>query len=110
MKTATALPLPALLGVLFATLGGAAQAQVTATSASSGTTEPNVQRSVIEDDGSRIEELRVRGQSQRIVVTPKLGPKASYEIVTGDGSRDLSDSAAGHRGAIGKRVWHVLSF
>ncbi|NJN00585.1 MAG: hypothetical protein HC793_02920, partial [Aquincola sp.] len=32
--------------------------------------EPNVQRQVVEDDGARIEELRVRGQVQRIVVKP----------------------------------------
>jgi len=72
--------------------------------------EPEVRESVIEDKGSRIEELRVRGTTQRIVVTPKVGTTQSYEIITGDGSRDLSDNAALTRGATGKRVWHVLSF
>ena len=72
--------------------------------------EPKVQRNVIEDEGSRIEELRVRGQLQRVVVTPKVGTRRSYEIITGDGSRDLSDGADASRGAAGKRVWHVLSF
>jgi hypothetical protein len=74
------------------------------------TPEPKVQRNVIEDEGSRIEELRVRGQLQRVVVTPKVGTRQSYEIITGDGSRDLSDGANTSRGAAGKRVWHVLSF
>jgi hypothetical protein len=72
--------------------------------------EPKVTRTVIEDEGARIEELRVRGQTQRITVTPKVGTKQSYEIITGDGSRDLSEGASSTRGAAGKRVWHVLSF
>ena len=72
--------------------------------------EPNVKRTVIEDDGARIEELKVRGHTQRITVSPKVGPRRGYEIITGDGSRDLSDGAATSRGAAGKRVWNVLSF
>ncbi|WP_124538796.1 hypothetical protein [Piscinibacter terrae] len=70
--------------------------------------EPKVQRTVIEDDATRIEELKVRGQTQRITVTPK-GLK-SYEILPADQGRDMSDSASSQRGAAGKRVWHVMSF
>jgi hypothetical protein len=83
-------------------------AQDTRAKASAG--EPAVKRTVIEDEGARIEELRVRGQLQRITVTTKLGGKSSYEIITGDGSRDLSDGANTSRGAAGKRAWNVLSF
>ena len=72
--------------------------------------EPNVKHTVIEDDGARIDELKVRGHTQRISVTPKVGPKRGYEIITGDGSRDLGDGANTSRGAAGKRVWNVLSF
>jgi hypothetical protein len=72
--------------------------------------EPNVEWAVIEDDGARIEELRVRGQTQRIVVTPKRGTRIAYEIITGDGSRDLAAGINTSRGAAGQRVWHVLSF
>ena len=75
--------------------------------------EPAVQRTVIEDDGSRIEELRVRGQTRRIVVQPKVGPKAGYEILTGDGLREPpagGGNASASQGATGQRVWHVLSF
>ena len=75
-----------------------------------GTAEPKVERLVHEDEGSRIDELRVRGTTQRIVVTPKVGTKQSYEILLGDGSRDLSEGVNTTRGAAGKRVWHVLSF
>ena len=85
-----------------------AQAQPAAPAARSA--EPKVQLTVIEDDGARIEELRVRGQTQRIVVAPKRAGAAPYEIITGDGSRDLGDGANTSRGAAGKRVWNVLKF
>lgn len=75
--------------------------------------EANVKYTVIDDDNNHIEELRVRGTTQRIVVTPKIGPKignGGYEILMGDGSRDLSFGANTSRGAHGQRVWHVMSF
>lgn len=71
--------------------------------------EPRQQRTVVEDGRARIEELRVRGQLQRVTVTPK-GRAPQYEIVVGDGGRDLSDGPSPARGAVGKRVWNVLSF
>ena len=74
------------------------------------TPEPQVQRIVTEDDGVRIEELRVRGQTQRIVVRSKLGNLASYEVLPATGGRDMSQSAGNGRGAAGQRVWNVLSF
>jgi hypothetical protein len=74
------------------------------------TAEPNVQRIVNEDQGSKIEELKVRGNTTRISVTPKVGNLRGYEIITEDGSRDVSDGLTGSRGAAGKRVWRVLSF
>lgn len=75
------------------------------TTSQAGPGEPVVQRSVIEDEGSRIEETRVRGQLQRITVTPKVGSKTSYEILTGDGS-----GSEASRSTAGKRVWNVLQF
>jgi len=72
--------------------------------------EPDVKRTVIEDEGSRIEELRVRGEAQRIVVTPKFGIRKSYEIMTGDTARDAFDGTGGARSSAGKRVWNVLQF
>ena len=72
--------------------------------------EPKVQHTVIEDEGARIEELRVRGQTQRITVQPKGAIKQGYEIIPADGGRDMSYSAGSSRGAAGQRVWHVLSF
>lgn len=76
----------------------------------SSTPEPKVQRVVIEDDGTRIEELRVRGQTVRIVVQPKAPGVRPYEIVPATGGRDLSTGPHAERGAAGQRVWNVLSF
>ncbi len=72
--------------------------------------EPKVEVLVTEDDNVRIEELRVRGQVQRIVVTPKRGAGTAYQILTGDGSGSQPASPNATRGAVGQRVWHVLSF
>ena len=72
--------------------------------------EPNVKHTVIEDEGSKIDELRIRGQAQRIVVTPKVGLKKSYEIITDSSGREMADGSGASRGAVGKRVWNVLNF
>jgi len=72
--------------------------------------EPNVKHTVIEDEGSKIDELRVRGQAQRIVVTPKVGIRKSYEIIPDSSGREMSDGSGASRGAVGKRVWNVLDF
>jgi len=70
--------------------------------------EPNVQYTIIEDDSVRVDELKVRGQTQKITVTPKIGP--SYEIITSDGSRDYSYGPKPARGAAGARVWSFFTF
>ncbi|HMN74595.1 MAG TPA: hypothetical protein PKC97_00895 [Burkholderiaceae bacterium] len=70
--------------------------------------EPNVQHIVVEGKNTRVEELRVRGQTQSITVRNKDAP--TYEIVIGDGSRDLSSDAGAQKGAAGQRVWRLLSF
>jgi len=72
--------------------------------------EPHVQRSVIEDDSNRIEELNVRGQTRSVVVTTKGALAGSYEIHIGDPSRDLSDAAGSRRGATGQRMWRLFEF
>jgi hypothetical protein len=71
--------------------------------------EPVVQRTVIEDKGAKIEELRVRGNLQRIVVTPR-GPAPGYEVLTSDGYHPTADDPGTSRGSAGKRVWSVLRF
>ena len=68
--------------------------------------EPAVQRLVAEDDNVRIEELRVRGQTQRIVVRSKIAGVRPYEVLPAGQGRDLSQD----KRAIGQRVWSVFSF
>jgi hypothetical protein len=91
------------IAALFVALSAAALAQA------KDVPEPKVERTVIEDDGARIEELRVRGQLQRIVVKPKNA--AEYEIVAPTDGRDPSQNRAGQQpGAAGQRVWNLLRF
>jgi lipoprotein-anchoring transpeptidase ErfK/SrfK len=71
--------------------------------------DPAIRRSVIEDDQVKVEELRVRGQTERIVVSPKHAGRP-YEILTNPNGRDPGGSADGRRGATGQRVWTVLGF
>ena len=125
MKALSRVPVAAALLLVF---GGAAQAEdaparapeapVAAASsplqveapATKDPREPAVQRTVIDDGRAVIEELRVRGQLVKATVHPKDG-SPSYEIIVGDGSRELSTEGRNNsRGATGKRVWQVLSF
>jgi hypothetical protein len=98
------------LGMLWPALSWSAEpagkAESSATDARSA--EPAVQRTVLEDDNVRIEELKVRGQSQRITVQNKTGGVVTsrYEILTGDGGRDPSQD----KRSAGQRVWHIFSF
>ncbi len=78
----------------------------TVDAASKEPAEPVVQRITIDEAGSRIDELRVRGRTQRITVQPKMGGVRPYEIMTGDGTRLGGDA----HGSAGKRVWQVLAF
>jgi hypothetical protein len=71
--------------------------------------EPFVQRTVIDGKTTHIEELRVRGQLQKVTVSPK-GAGATYEIITEAGSRDLLPGPTNSLGASGQRVWNVFHF
>ena len=64
------------------------------------------QRLVSEDNQVRIDELRLRGQTQRITVQPKGSNATPYEILPAAPGADASQ----HRDAAGQRVWPVLRF
>ena len=64
------------------------------------------QRLLSEDDQVRIDELRLRGQTQRLTVQPKGGNGRAYEILQPTPGADATQ----HRDAAGQRVWPVLSF
>ena len=69
-----------------------------------------MRRTVIEDEGSKIDEVRVRGQLTQVVVTPKVGVTRPYEIIVSRSGREPLDGTGGTGGALGKRVWNVLAF
>lgn len=96
-------------------LGGGVMAQAVppadAPAPESRVAEPNVRRTVVEDDHVRVEELRVRGQVRRIVVrTQGQQPGSTYEIVPADGARDLSPGPGSARGVAGRSLWTMISF
>ena len=107
-------------GCLLSTLGSAgAQAQAAplqaaASASSSAASAPSAAAraaaaphlQVIEDDAVRIEELRVRGQPQRITVHSKVAGARPYEILVGPAGRDPSQD----RGAHGRRTWSLVDF
>ena len=68
--------------------------------------EAAVVRTVSEDDSVRVEELRVRGQTRRIVVRSKLPGAPAYEIGTAVDGRDLSQD----RRVEGRSLWQLLAF
>ena len=90
--------------------GPAGQAPGLAGPALRDPTEPDVKRTRVEDEGARIDELRVRGQTQRVVVTPKVPGTKPYEIIMGNAGQAVPDGTGGASSAAGKRVWNVLSF
>lgn len=71
--------------------------------------DAKVEQIVQEDDKVRIEETRVRGLTQKVVVKRKDGTP-EYEILLGDSGRDIPVRQGADRGNAGQRVWRVLSF
>ena len=59
-----------------------------------------------EDGGSRVDELRVGGQTQSITVQPKAGNMPSYEVKPGNAGRDGTPQS-GSDGTNGRRVWNI---
>ncbi len=100
-----------LVAVSLVPLSVAAQPAVPAQpAAQTQTPEPAVRRTVIEDEGARIEELRVRGAVRNITVRPKGALAAEYEVLAPDAGRDTSSGPNSSKGSAGRSVWRVLSF
>lgn len=72
-----------------------------------GPPEAKMERLVAEDDQVRIEELRVRGETQRIVVKIKGSGGREYEIVPSTGAADPSQRL---KAPAGSALWRLLSF
>ena len=68
-----------------------------------------IERIVVEDAGSRVDELRVGGQTQAVTVQPK-GEMPAYEMTPSDLARSRpADRREGFSGG-SQRVWNVFSF
>lgn len=104
-----ALALAALAAAVQPALAQAAAPAAEAASAPAPKQAPKSERphiTVIEDDGVRIEEHRVRGIVTKVVVQSKVGGAPPYEIqVTPPGRESMGD-----RGSNGKRTWSLLRF
>lgn len=103
------LTLIACSGFMAAGLSSAARAQAPAPLQAPATppNEPRVLLNVAEDEQVRIEELRVRGESRRIVVKSKIPGAAEYEIAPATAAVDPSQRG---RRPPGTSQWRVLSF
>lgn len=103
----------ALPAVLLLALGSATQAQDTAASGTERTpavSDRGNQRTEhirIEDAGSRIDEVRIGGQTRSITVQPKA-PVPAYDIRPA-GASPLPAPEAGP-GSAGVRTWKILRF
>ncbi|MBK8070800.1 MAG: hypothetical protein IPK34_01730 [Ramlibacter sp.] len=71
--------------------------------------EPRVERLRFEDAGSRVDELRVGGETRSITVQPGNGAPA-WEVVPDNGLRTPPNPRDADRPTGGQRVWKVLAF
>ena len=86
-----------------------AQAASAAT-APTGRADQTIQRIHVEDAGSRIDEVRVGGETQSITVQPKTGINLpAYEVKPSDTARGAAPSTS-KNDTTGSRVWNVLKF
>ncbi|MDB5963600.1 MAG: hypothetical protein JWQ72_100 [Polaromonas sp.] len=93
-----------------ATTPPAAPVENAAAPPSQGRPDKAVQRIRTEDAGSRIDEVRVGGETQSITVQPKTGGKMpEYEVRPSDGTRGSAPSSSS-TDTNGARVWNVLKF
>ena len=99
------------LVLALAALGATAHAQTearadTQAAAPAGRPDQTIQRIRTEDAGSRIDEVRVGGQTQSITVQSKVGDNIpEYEVKPLSAAPSTSNSDT-----TGSRVWNVLKF
>lgn len=61
-----------------------------------------IERIRVEDAGSRVDELRVGGETKNITVQPKVGNLPAYEV--------QPQNTEGADGTNGRRVWRAIQF
>ena len=105
-----ALPLATLCAAQTPGQPARAEPPVTAGDAAPGRSNQTIQRIRTEDAGSRIDEIRVGGETQSITVQPKLGDSVpAYEVKPSDTARGAAPSTS-KNDTTGSRVWNVLKF
>ena len=103
--------LKTLLSLTVLACGAAlAQAPAPAPSPAKNPPEQRIEQIRTEDQGARIDELRVGGQTQSITVTPKASSLPEYEIQPTEGARTRPTQREGAESSSGPRVWNVLKF
>ncbi|MBF5003208.1 hypothetical protein [Diaphorobacter caeni] len=77
-----------------------------------GRKNQRIERLTVEDGGSRVDELRVGGQTKSITVKPKSaeGGIPEYEVIPNNGVRDAGPSKAGADSFQAPRVWTLRKF
>lgn len=122
-QSLAAVALPALLALATLTISPAACAQqpapadavaaplLDAAPADQPGTEKKIERIRIEDDATRIDELRYGGETQNITVQPKFGAP-QYQVVPRDAARQRLEVGRDNSGigTSGQRVWNVFGF
>jgi hypothetical protein len=68
-----------------------------------------IERIVVEDAGSRVDELRVGGETKSITVQPKAAVPA-YEMLPSDLARSRPADRRDGMASGSQRVWNVLDF
>ncbi len=107
MTRCIALTLAALLLGVPAVVPAQPAASAPALPASAGARlDESLQRRVIEDEGVRIEETRLRGAATHITVQSKLPGAKAYQIQVAPAGRDRSEP----RGGAGQRAWTLFDF
>ena len=73
-----------------------------------GRGDPTIERIRTEDAGSRIDELRVGGETKQIAVQPKAAVPA-YEVKPAEGARGTPPATTSND-TNGSRVWNFFKF
>jgi hypothetical protein len=79
-----------------------AQGQPQSQSPTGDKSNQRIERIRVEDGGSRIDELRVGGETKNITVQPKVGNLPAYEV--------QPTNQEGTDGTNGRRVWRAMQF
>ena len=110
-RATSAALLLALVTVLVAQASAQTPDAVPAVAASSSSLpQKATERIRTEDAGTRIDEVRVGGETQSITVQPKTGSNVpAYEVRPSDSTKGSAPGSASG-GTTGSRVWNVLKF